>query len=188
MKTACLFRQIKNSSGKSSAGVLPALLLAGIFFLIAFTLLLLPVNKMLMISNQKAGTAICTLPINDGEILDVQFTHSVNLSPVIDRYQVCGACLVLQSTIFQTYGAGIPVLEDGLGTSFTQTEAGFEIGGIDLPRTAIPIMLQTVPDHRIFYRKEMIHLLDFAASGTVIEITVDHVSFMKRFLTQIKTP
>ncbi|NCB41542.1 MAG: DUF1850 domain-containing protein [Clostridia bacterium] len=188
MKTACLCRQINNSNDKGSAGILPALLLASIFFLIAFTLLLLPVNKMLVVSSQKTGKTICTLPIAEGEILDIQFTHSVNLSPITDRYQIRGATLILQSTVFQTYGAGVPILDDGLGKSFAQTEEGFEISGIDLPRREIPIMLQQVPDHRIFYRKEMIHLLDFANAGTIIELTVDNISFMKRFLTQIKTP
>lgn len=188
MKAACLFGQSKKNNNEERAGLSPALLFVITILVLVFIFLLLPFNKMIVVSNEKTKKILFTLPIKSGEIVDLKFTHSVNLSPVVDRFQFDGRILVLQSTIFQTYGAGIPILEDGLGQSFEHTENGFEINGIDVPQEKIPIMLQAVPDHRILYRGKEIHLLDFASSGTIISITVDRVSFIKRFSTTLKTP
>lgn len=188
MKAACLFRPSKRNDNEERAGVSPAMLFVMTILALCFILLALPVNKMLVVSNDKTKEILFTLPLKNGEVLDIKFTHSVNLSPVIDRYQFNGTELVLQSTIFKTYGAGIPILDDGLGKGFQLTENGFEINEINLPRKKIPVMLQTVPDHRIIYREKEIHLLDVAKSGMVIEITVGNMSFIKRFATTLQTP
>lgn len=188
MKSACFFRQDKQSGNEERAGVSRALLFVTIVFILTFVFLLLPVQKMLVVQNERTKEILLALPVADGEAVNIKFTHSVNLSPVIDCYQISGKALILQSTIFKTYGAGIPILDDGLGKSFKQTENGFQISEIDLPRTKVPVMLQMVPDHRILYREKEIRLLDVAKSGTVISIEVDNLSFIEHFLAPVKTP
>jgi hypothetical protein len=188
MNIACFFRQNKKDDSEESAGVSPALLFVIAVLALSFIFFALPINKMIVVKNARTKDILFSLPVKNEEIVDIKFTHSVNLSPVIDRYRFNGKYLVLESTIFKTYGAGIPILDDGLGKGFKHTEDGFEIFGIDVPREKIPIMLQTVPNHSIFYRKSELHLLDFAKSGTVIEISIGNLSFMKRFLTSLKTP
>ena len=188
MKTAWFFRRNKNDDSEESAGVSPVLLFAIAALMLCFIFFALPINKMIVVKNAQTKDILFSLPVKNEEIVDIKFTHSVNLSPVIDRYQFDGTSLVLQSTIFKTYGAGIPILDDGLGKSFKHTQKGFEIFGIDAAREKIPIKLQTVPNHSIFYRKSELHLLDFAKSGTIIEISVENLSFMKRFLTSFKPP
>lgn len=189
MKPACFFRQDKKSDNEERAGVSRALLFVMIIILLScFVFLLLPIQKMLIVQNERTKEILLALPVANGEGVDIKFTHSVNLSAVTDCYEISGTDLVLQSTIFKAYGAGIPILDDGLGKSFKQTENGFEIGEIDLPRANIPIMLQTVPNHKILYREKEIRLLDVAKSGTVIAVTVDNLSFIQHFLSSVKTP
>ena len=188
MRSAWFDGQNKKYDSEERAGVSPALLFVVLCLVLSIVFLLLPIKKALLVKDIKTNEILLTLPADKGELVDIEFTHSVNLSPVIDRYQLDEKSLILRSTYFKAYGAGIPILDDGLGKSFKQTEDGFEINEIDLHRDSIPIMLQAVPDHRIIYRNKEIHLLDVAKSGTVIVMTVGNVSFFKYYLTQLKTP
>lgn len=186
MFNACIFRQNhKVSKEEESAGKLPALLFLSAVVALSVFLLMFPFKERLILSEESSGKMLLTLPIQEGDSFQIRFTHSVNLSPVTDRYQWIGGFIILQSTTFRAYGAGIPILQDGLGTGFEQTEDGFTITGIDSPREKIPIMLQTVPDHTLLYLNREIRLLEFADSGTVVTIYVGKVSIAATLLTQL---
>lgn len=116
------------------------------------------------------------LPIDRGETFLLRYKHSVNLSDVTDTIEWTGETLMCRQTLFTAFGAGIPVLADGVGTGFTHTEEGFCITGIDKPEERILVMLQTVPNHRLILRGEERSLLARMGSGTIACIAVQPVS------------
>ena len=130
----------------------------------------------LVVSNERTGETLLTRPISHNESFQLRYTHSVNLSDVTDTIEWTGEQLVCRSTLFTAFGAGIPVLADGIGTAFTQTDEGFLITGIDKPETRILVMLQTVPNHRLLLRGEEISLLRRYGSGTLLRLAVRRCS------------
>ena len=161
------------------AGRSPALLFLAAVLVLCTAFLTVPATRRLVVELDDTARLLAALPVEEGERIRIGFTHSVNLSPVWDCYEIRGDELILRSTVFQTYGAGIPILDDGLGTGFQSTPEGFEITGIDLPRADIPIQLQTVPDHTLYYRQTPIRLLELAGSGSLIHIGIRRISLLR---------
>ena len=161
------------------AGMSPARLFLVAVLVVCTAFLTIPFHLRLIVSSADTEEMLLSLPVEENEMIRIGFVHSVNLSPVEDRYEVRGSELVLRSTLFKTYGAGIPILDDGLGTAFGSTPEGFEITGIDLPRTQIPIQLQTVPDHTLYYRQTPIRLLELAGPGSLVHIGIRRISLFR---------
>lgn len=186
MFDACSFRQrYRIFKEEESAGKSPALLFFAAAVVVSVLLLMFPYKEALILRDEASDKMLLALPIEEGDLFEIRFTHSVNLSPVKDQYQWIGDSIILQSTTFQAYGAGIPVLQDGMGAGFEQSGDGFTITGINSPRDKISIMLQTVPDHTLLYSNREIRLLEFADSGTVVTIYVGKISVAVMLLTQL---
>ena len=180
MFKACFFRQAQHiETQEKSAGCPPALLLSVAIFILSILFFVLPLNENLFVTEEATGKILLALPISQGDQFAIRFTHSVNLSHVIDQYEWTGESILLKSTTFSAYGAGIPILADGLGTGFVQTEDGFKITGIDAPREKISMMLQTVPDHTLLYSDLEIKLLEYANSGTIVTVQVRRITLSK---------
>ena len=140
----------------------------------------LPLFSSLVIREERTGRLLLVLPIAQEETFSIRYTHSVNLSPVTDTIRCSQGALLLESTLFSAYGWGMPVLADGIGGTFTNTENGFLISNIDKYQASIPILLQEVPDHHLLYRGAAISLLNIAGSGTLVRLTMENTSLLSR--------
>ena len=164
-----------DKKGSALKGLAPLLLIFAGFLLFA-GLCYLPLFSHLTVTDEGTGATLLHLPMKRGETFSLRFTHSLNLSDVTDTIQWTGRELICRSTLFSTYGAGIPDLPDGIGTTLTQTEGGFLLSGIDKAEPYIDVMLQTVPRHRLLYRGREIDLLKAFGSGTLIRLEVRRLS------------
>ncbi|MDO5112258.1 MAG: DUF1850 domain-containing protein [Clostridia bacterium] len=163
-----------NQTGKRGNFLVP------LFLAVALLLCFVPFRTRIVLSDYRTGRTLCTYPIGDGETFAIRYTHSVNLSSVTDTLEWTGKALILRTSLFTSFGAGIPVPADGIGTAITNTEDGFLLTGIDItqPDNALLIMLQQVPDHHLLYRDRAISLLDMAGSGALLRLCVRPVSLM----------
>lgn len=174
----------KGSAGKRSTPLL--LILSAAVALVAVCLL--PLCSRLVVSNQRTGQTVLVLPIQKGETFLLRFRHSVNLSDVTDTIEWTGANLICRSTLFTAFGAGMPVLADGIGTDFTMTDEGFLITGIDKPETRILVMLQEVPNHRLILRGTEYSLFTRMGNGAIACIEVRPASLIEILLHSDITP
>ena len=165
----------------SARSRLAPLLRIGLVILI-LSIWYLPIREQLTVFDERTGRMLLTLPIAAGEEFYLRYTHSVNLSDVTDGIEWTGDTLMVRSTLFKSYGVGMPVLADGIGTHFENTPDGFLITGIDRPEPGILLLLQEVPNNRLLYRGREINLLDRFGSGTLIRIHVCPVSIMQTLL------
>lgn len=177
----------RNFKGVAGFRPAPFLLIIVAVGLVIAALLLPVLPKRLTVSDARDGKLLLALPIESGEEFQLRYTHSVNLSDVTDTIEWTGKELICRSTLFTAFGAGIPVLADGIGTEFFHTEDGFEITGIDKPETSILVMLQTVPNHRLLWRGQEISLLETYGSGTLIELKVRPISLLELAVAGQKT-
>lgn len=135
-------------------------------------LLVVPVGRGLTVRDGETGALLLALPLADGESFDLRYTHSVNRSDVTDTIVRHGDTLMCTQTLFTAYGVGIPVLADGIGTAFQETEDGFLITGIDNVQTSIPLLTQEYPNQRILLRDREISLVETAGSGRLLVLAV----------------
>ena len=149
-----------------------------LFLVLLILALFIPLRDALIINDFRTGKTLKVLPVKEGESFSIRYTHSVNLSDVTDTLEWTDNKLVLRTSLFTSFGAGIPVPADGIGTSITNTEDGFLLSGIDKEQkdNGLLVMLQEVPNHRLLYRDREIPLLDIAPSGTLLQLKIRNAS------------
>lgn len=150
---------------------------------IAAAAMLLPAFVRLTVREYYSDKLLLCLPIEAGEEFGLRFTHSLNLSDVTDTLEWTGEELILRSSLFTAFGAGMPVLADGIGSSMVNTPEGFLLSGIDTPQVGnqVPVMLQDVPDHRLLYRGEEIRLMEIAQEP-FIKLSVERLPLWQAFM------
>ncbi len=69
------------------------------------------------------------IPVRKGDTFSLKYTHSVQKTPVVENFVIAGADeLILDSTVYRTYGVGLPFLP-GEGR-FEQQGDNFVLTGI----------------------------------------------------------
>ncbi|WP_256298927.1 DUF1850 domain-containing protein [Haloarchaeobius salinus] len=68
----------------------------------------LPSERVLVVSDASTGEHLLTVPVEEGAPVTLAYTHSVERTPVEDRYVVRGSALDNVEMRFQSYGWGLP--------------------------------------------------------------------------------
>jgi len=121
-------------------------MIAAAVIALAAAALLIPSQNRLYVTC--GGKLLFAESIEEGGHFSVRYNHSVNRSPVIDtvEYTPDGEKpLTVRTSLYQTFGAGIPIAEDG-GT-LVKTEDGLLLSGIDTIYDQIDLMTGTYADH-----------------------------------------
>jgi len=134
----------------------------------------LPLFPCLRVTHDKAP--ILCLSLKEGDTFSIRYNHSVNRSPVIDTIERTGNTLTVRTSLFQTYGAGIPVLSDGVGTHRETTPEGILLTGIDAPHDVIHLLTGTYADHHILYEGREIQLKALAGEKQLVIIEAKQTS------------
>ncbi len=126
------------------------------------------------------GKRLFAWPIRAGEEFELTFTHSLNLSPITDVIEWTGSDLSVVKSVFEAFGAGVPVPADGIGTDIIHTGEHYELVGIDQHMQSLTILVQTVPNHQIAFRGRKASLLSLAGAGKSVTIAVKRVPLIFR--------
>lgn len=93
--------------------------------------LFIPCIKVLSISSRLNPHEMYCVKADRLKGYEISYTHSVNKGRVHDCYQILdNDTLLLDTTIFVSYGAGIPEPEETPGAVFSVTERGYEISNL----------------------------------------------------------
>lgn len=142
---------------------------------------MLPIFPALSISHSN-GTELI-LPLRDNEEFSIRYKHSVNKSPVVDTIRRSGDILIVVSSLFQTYGAGIPILDDNVGTTYEETEDGFLLSGIDSEHDKIFYFTGTYADHHLLYRGDEIKLKAVFGEKQRICLKIKPISLLRMLIS-----
>lgn len=69
---------------------------------------MVPAETVLVVEDVETGERYLTEPVDEGSIVALEYTHSVEKSPVYDEYRVDGRTLVNTRMEFESYGWGLP--------------------------------------------------------------------------------
>lgn len=88
----------------------PALAVVALALLIALAgvAVAAPTGQVLVAEDTDTGEHYITQPVDDGSTVALEYTHSVEKTPVYDEYRVEGDTLVNTRMEFQSYGWGLP--------------------------------------------------------------------------------
>lgn len=144
-------------------------LIRSAFFLILLLLLLsLWPQLWLLARDDRSGTQLGMWRLKPNETFDIIYTHSVQLSPVTERYHIDKAGdVILDETLFSTYGAGLPATTP---YDFEITEDSFRIFNIQLKMDHLVYRTGAVrANHRLLIRDQDIPFVTFSSPGQAVE-------------------
>ncbi|MCL1805060.1 MAG: DUF1850 domain-containing protein [Clostridiales bacterium] len=111
-------------------------------------------------------------PIKAGDCFEVTFIHSLNRSPITDFIEWTGRDMVVRKSRFSTFGAGVPVPAEGVGTDLIFADGHYELIGIDKHMPFFTIMTQEAPNHQVSLHGREASLLELAGSGQAVDVAV----------------
>lgn len=124
------------------------IILALLILLFIIILAGLPFVKVLSIYNRKNPSERYFIKTDSVEGFEISYTHSVNKGRVHDFYDIkSDKGLVLNSTRFVSYGAGIPEPEETEGALFTVTEDGYIISNLQRKVPKLTMAVGIIANH-----------------------------------------
>ena len=85
-----------------------ALVTVGVVLLVVGSASAVPADRVLVAEDAETGERYLTIPVDDGTVVAVEYTHSVEKTRVYDEYTVRGDRLEMTSMEFESYGWGLP--------------------------------------------------------------------------------
>ena len=116
--------------------------------LIAASLLSIPAVSCLSLSNRKnAFERVLSREALKGFV--ISYTHSVNKGRVHDYYRCDDGMLVLQKTVFVSYGAGIPEASETDGAIFEVSDDGYVISNLNRRLEKLVMAVGVIAEHAV---------------------------------------
>lgn len=166
-------------------------LVLAILFVIFF-----PLKKVISISNKKKPSQKVYISKAYDDGFCISYTHSVNKGRVHDYYEVDkkNDDLILISSLFVSYGAGIPELEETEGASFKEIENGYLMYDINRHVPQVLMAVGLIANHTFCVGKpflqntseQEIAFTDFFEAQTSVIIKCKKVSLFELFLYGLK--
>jgi hypothetical protein len=174
---------------------LPSALAAGLSALL-LALSCCPLVRVLSVRGEGMSVLLSREAVREGFV--ISYTHSVNKGRVHDFYACEGNALVLEKTVFASYGAGMPEAEETPGSGFSVTDSGYELVGLDRRTDELCLAVGLTARHSIALRQagadggedmgEELYLQDVFAVQTPVRIRVRHVSLLRCLLARKLMP
>ena len=173
-----LNRELSNvdfKKGSSNRGAfLVIILLLVLFMIISYPL------DLLVVSDYKSGKILKEWILKE-DSFKISYTHSVELTEVEEHYEIDGEYIVLNETIFRSYGAGLPATTK---YDFEKTKDGFRIYNIDEKFKELIYRTGAVrADHRVILNNKEYKFSDFSTPMQAIKFSSRKISFI-RYLTR----
>lgn len=123
-----------------------------------------------LVVTDDAGNELATFPVEEGDTVTLEYTHSVERTLVTDSYRVSDGALVSDRMLFSSFGAGLPseadVEREGDRYVYYPPEERYE-----------PLSVSTgaIADHDLVVDGERHDLAGMADNGTV-QLRIDSQS------------
>jgi len=133
-------------------------------------ILVLTVPQVLLVRDAQTGWVYAAILCPNGTEFSVDFTHSVNLTPVIDTFRAQEGKIRAVKSRFYSFGAGMPTsLNPGEEFSFLE-EGGMEITGMSMTYNRLSYIVGTVYDHYLYIQDKTFNLRELCGKNAHVEL------------------
>lgn len=131
-------------------------------------------NKKLILYNNESGSKIASFPIGVNDYFYVKFTHSVNMSPVIDYYKFNKDNeIYVYKTVYYNFGAGVETELEGDETMTYGDDGSMIIDNINKKIDPLEYYLSSIYDHKLSINgQEEMSLWDICGKNVLIKIII----------------
>ena len=131
-------------------------------------------NKKLILYNNELGNEIASFPIGNDGYFYVKFTHSVNMSPVVDYYKFNeDNKIYVYKTVYYNFGAGVETELEGDETMTYGDDGSMIIDNINKEVDPLLYYLSSIYDHKLSINgQEEMSLWDICGKNVLIKIII----------------
>ena len=153
-----------------------------IISLLILIYLLIPINT-LFAKNFKTNEYLSEWKVKDGKTFTIEYIHSVEKSPVTEKYRVKKDKIILLETTFKSFGAGLPATTI---YKFELIEDGFRIYDINKEHeTVIYRTGDVIADHELQINGKVYKFLDFSKGRTGVEFSIKKTNYLNYLIRKI---
>ena len=125
----------------------------------------------LVLFNDRTGEIITSYPFGPKDTFAIRFIHSVNQSPVTDRYEIRDGYITVVETTYYHFGAGVQTeLNEGEHLSYAE-DGAMIISGINKRTDPLRYIVGTVSDHILLLHGQEISLRDLCGRNTLVRFS-----------------
>jgi hypothetical protein len=132
--------------------------------------------KVLLATDFKTNKYIKSWKIGKGESFTIEYTHSVELTPVSETYIIEDNKIILTESYFKSYGAGLPSTTP---YKFEITDKGFRI--YEINEVMEDIVYRTGAEranHRLILREKEYPFLGFTKPRSGVKFSVKNINIL----------
>ena len=155
-------------------------------FLVMCVLLVIIISsipiKVLLAEDYKTEAYIKSWRVRDDESFQILYTHSVQLTPVTEKYRVKGEKIILTDAFFHSLGAGLPATTP---YKFRLKDDGFEIYDINQEFEDFIYRTGAVrANHKLIFEDKEYDFLDFSKPRTGVKFQIEKMSILSFLLKE----
>jgi len=130
-----------------------------------------PSMRVLRLVPYPADTPLGYIRVSRGETFTLGFIHSVNRRPVWDTLRIEENGLVIVSSRFDAFGAGMPETTNAEGTLWTLSD-GTLLWTVNRPVPSITLRIGWTADHTLTIRGKTLRLAQLVEPGKALTLDV----------------
>ncbi|MEW6260400.1 MAG: DUF1850 domain-containing protein [Thermodesulfobacteriota bacterium] len=138
-------------------------------------LLFFPFLSVLHVVSFPAKTSLGHIRVAHGDTFTLGFIHSVNRRPVLDTIRIAEQGLVIESSRFDAFGAGMPETTNAEGRLQTLPD-GTLLWTVHRPVPEITIRIGWTADHTLCIHGRTIRLADLLEPGKALTLRLESIS------------
>jgi hypothetical protein len=126
----------------------------------------------LVLSNNNCGTLLLKQRVNDGDIFSVGYIHSVNISPVLEIYQIRQDQIFLTAVEFEAFGAGMNADIEPGQVFESLPGGGMRISGFDRVMGEFSYIIGYNTEHTLYLNERQIPLNSLDSAGQPVRFSI----------------
>lgn len=131
----------------------------------------------LTVKDRDTGELYARYPMGEGDRFSIEFKHSVNLSPVIDIYEIQDGDIYVEETVYYHFGAGVQTqLNEGETLSYGE-DGSMIVSNIHQLRNDVQYIVGTLYDHILTVNGQQVNLSQLCGKNTKVRFNYELVWF-----------
>ncbi|MEX2104457.1 MAG: DUF1850 domain-containing protein [Bacilli bacterium] len=153
-------------------------LVMAIITLLLIIIIAWPIFPILTIESNVTHDVLWSKRVNEGDLFTIRYRHSVARTDVDEVIRVGDGELIIDSSIYESFGAGLP--SEVYGEQVIKMENGkVVLSNINTPMTQIDLFIgQVVANHQLLFDGESIPLKNLSKPGSSIRFSVKKESLL----------
>jgi len=149
---------------------------AAIFTAVCILFFFMPAVRQFLLIDYKTDEVLYLTNVNPGDKFSITYVHSVNRSPIEDRYYINeNYDILIYKTIFKSFGAGVPSNSDD-GGKFEYFNNRIEVTDINRKIDKLLMFVGVIADHHFLINGKDIKLNELTSPQKSIHFAIKKIT------------